>query len=167
VLPRFSATLVEPKQQKLLSKYELKVTDVFQGIEVLRQKMARRVLPVSLNEDFSAAQQSVMSAMERLRTDLQQLDPTLVDSGRKAEAKMRYQLERLAGKAARAELLRNSVIDSHAQNLTTHLFPHKNLPEREIAGVYYLAKYGLEVMHQLYEAARNECPDHQLLYLEQ
>jgi hypothetical protein len=58
------------------------------------------------------------------------------------------------------------VIDDHAQNLTTHLFPHKNLPEREIAGVYYLAKYGLDLMHHIYEAAGHECPDHQLLFLE-
>lgn len=167
VLPRFSATIVEPKQEKLLSRYGLKVADTFQSRDALRERMARYVLPASLKTGFERAEASVSSSMEQLRADLQRLDPTLVESARKAEAKMRYQINRLGRRAARAELNRNAVIDSHAQNLTTHLFPHKNLPEREIAGVYYLAKYGRDLLHKLYEAARKECPDHRILYLEQ
>jgi bacillithiol synthase len=166
VLPRCSATIVEPKQQKLLAKYKLRVADLFRGIESVRVQMAQHVLPASLNAKFDSTDAGIARSMEEVRVDLQRLDPTLVEAARKAEAKMRYQVKRLAGRAARAELLRNSIIDSHAQNLTTHLFPHKNLPEREIAGVYYLAKYGLDLLHQLHEAAGNECPDHQVLYLE-
>lgn len=165
VLPRFSATLVEPKQQKLLEKYGLKITDVFQGLETVRERMALKVLPSSLQADFASADRAVSSTMDKLRSDLQQLDPTLVQSANKAEAKMRYQIKRLAGRAARAELRRNEVIDAHARNLITHLFPHKNLPEREIAGVYYLAKFGYDLLNTLREAARNECRDHQVVYL--
>jgi len=127
--------------------------------------MAQRVLPASLQQDMENAEQLVGHAMEKIRADLQQLDPTLVDSASKAEAKMRYQLQRLGGRAARAELKRNEVIDSNARNLSTHLFPNKNLPEREILGVYYLAKYGFDLLHTLHEAAQKECPDHQVLYL--
>jgi hypothetical protein len=74
-------------------------------------------------------------------------------------------VNRLAGRAARAELRRNEVIDSHARNLSTHLFPNKNLPEREILGAYYLAKYGPDLLHTIYEGAQKECPDHQVLFL--
>ena len=165
VIPRFSATIVEPKQQKFLNKYGLKLADLFHGPEKLRVTMAQRVLPSSLQQDLESAEQLVARAMEKIRVDLQQLDPTLVDSAAKAEAKMRYQVHRLSGRAARAELKRNEVIDSHARNLSTHLFPNKNLPEREILGVYYVAKYGLELLHMLYEAAQKECPDHQVLFL--
>jgi len=165
VVARFSATLVEPKQQKLLIKYELKLEDLFHGPEKLRVTMAQRVLPASLQQDLRTTEQAIAEAMGKVRADLQQLDPTLVASANKAEAKMRYQLGRLGSRAARAELKRNEVIDSHARNLSTHLFPRKNLPEREIAGVYYLAKHGLELLHTLYEATQKECPDHQVLYL--
>ena len=165
VIPRFSATIVEPKQQKFLKKYNLKFADLLHGPEKLRVIMAQRVLPASLQQDMENAEQLVGHAMEKIRADLQQLDPTLVDSASKAEAKMRYQLQRLGGRAARAELKRNEVIDSNARNLSTHLFPNKNLPEREILGVYYLAKYGFDLLHTLHEAAQKECPDHQVLYL--
>jgi hypothetical protein len=49
--------------------------------------------------------------------------------------------------------------------LSSNLFPHKNLQEREIGGVYFVAQHGLELLHTLYEAARTECPDHQVIYL--
>jgi bacillithiol synthase len=165
VLPRFSATLVEPKQKKLLDKYGLKFTDVFQGPEKLRETMAKRVLPESLQTNFKNAESMVSTGMENILRDLQQLDSTLIAAAEKAEAKMRYQVSRLATRAARAELLRNDVINRHAQALNTHLFPHKNLPEREIAGIYYLAKFGPDLLTSLSEAAGRDCPDHQVLYL--
>ena len=165
VIPRFSASIVEAKPEKYLKKYDLRVSDLFAGPEKLRETMAQHVLPSSLQSNFESAQKAVAAAMDRIRTDLKQLDPTLIDAANGAEAKMRYQVDRLAGRAARAELLRNEVIDGHARVLNSHLFPNKDLSERQIAGVYYLAKYGLDLLKPLYEAAQNECPDHQVLFL--
>jgi bacillithiol biosynthesis cysteine-adding enzyme BshC len=165
VLPRFSATIVNPKMGKLLEKYRLKLTDLFAGPDAVKVAMAKRVLPESLRTNFQNADAAVHAAIERIKDDLQKLDPTLVQSANRAEAKMRYQLDRLGKRAARAELLRNEIVERHAELLSSNLFPHKNLQEREIAGVYFLAQHGLDLMHTLYEAAQNECPDHQVIYL--
>ncbi len=165
VLPRFSATIVSQKMAKFLSRYSLKLSDLFHGPERLKEVMASRVLPDSLQARLQTADTAIHSAMEKIAGDLEKLDPTLVRAAAKAEAKMRYQLSRLGGRAARAELHRNEVVAHHAETLSTHLFPHKNLQEREIAGVYFLAQHGLELLHDLYAAARNECPDHQVLFL--
>lgn len=165
VIPRFSATIVEPKQEKLLQKYSLRLSDVLTAPDNLRVLMAQHVLPSSLQANFETAEKAVVAAMDRIRTDLKQLDPTLIDAANGAEKKMRYQINRLSGRAARAELLRNEVIDGHARNLSSHLFPNKDLPERQIAGVYYLAKYGLDLLKPLYDTAQNECPDHQVLFV--
>lgn len=165
VLPRFSATSVSPKMAKLLQKYGLKLSDLFVGPEALKIELAKRVLPGSLQTNLQTAETLIHVAMERVKADLQKLDPTLVQSANRAEAKMRYQVERLGKRAARAELLRNEIVGRHADALSSNLFPHKNLQEREIAGVYFLAQHGLELMHTLYEAAQTECPDHQVIYL--
>jgi bacillithiol biosynthesis cysteine-adding enzyme BshC len=165
VLPRFSATIVNPKMAKLLTKYGLKLTDLFAGPDALKIAMAKRVLPESLQTNLQNAEIGVHAIMERIRADLQKLDPTLAQSANRAEAKMRYQVERLGKRAASAELLRNEIISRHAETLSSNLFPHKNLQEREIAGVYFLAQHGLDLMHTLYEAAQVDCPDHQVIYL--
>jgi bacillithiol biosynthesis cysteine-adding enzyme BshC len=165
VLPRFSATIVDQHQAKLLEKYNLKLTDLFAGEERLRVIMSQNVLPSSMQSDFADASAAVSRAIEKIRGDLQQLDPTLVDAATTAESKMKYQLDQLESRAARAHLRRNEVIERHARQLSTHLLPNKELQEREIAGVYFLAKHGFDLLHTLYEAARKDCPDHQVIFL--
>jgi bacillithiol synthase len=165
VLPRFSATIVAPHQAKLLDKYGLKLTDLFHGEEKLRVQMSQNVLPSSMQSDFAAADEAVERALGEIRRDLQQLDPTLVDAAATAESKMKYQLRQLESRAARSQLTRNEVIERHARQLSTHLFPNKDLQEREIAGVYFLARHGFELLHTLYEAALHDCPDHQVVFL--
>lgn len=165
VLPRLSATIVDPKQQKLLKKYGLKLSDLFEGPEKLAVGIAKKVMPESLRSNLTAADQAIASAYARLYEDLQRLDPTLVRAAKRTEGKMHYQVEKLGSRAARAEIRRNEIITRHAQTLSTHLFPNKNLPERGIAGVYYLAKYGMDLLSTWYEAAKKDCPNHQVLYL--
>jgi bacillithiol biosynthesis cysteine-adding enzyme BshC len=165
VLPRFSATLVEPKAAGLLQRYGLSVTDVFRGPEPLRELLGEKALPADLKDAFLNAGESLERCLARIEKALQRLDPTLVDASRRAGSKMRYQLERLQGRAARAELLRSEVLDRHAHLLTQVLYPHKNLQEREIAGISFLARHGMELLDRLYEAAGSGCPDHQLVYL--
>lgn len=164
-VPRFSATLVEPKAAGLLERYALLLTDVFHGPERLRELLAERALPADLKSAFQTAAESLQTGLARIESSLARLDPTLVDAAQRAGSKMRYQLDGLQGKAARAELMRTEVLDRHATLLSNLLFPHKNLPEREIAGVSFLARYGIELLERLYEAAGSGCPDHQVLYL--
>jgi bacillithiol synthase len=165
VLPRFSATVVSEKMGKLLNKYGLKLSHLFGGPDALKIEMARRVLPSSLQSNLQNADAVIQASLARIKTDLQKLDLTLVQSASRAEAKMRYQLDHLSQRAARAELLRNEIIARHADSLSSNLFPHKNLQEREIAGVYFVAQHGYDLMHRLYEAAKQDCPDHQVIYL--
>src|SRR5207302_4635966 len=45
ILPRFSATIIEPKVQRALEKTKIAITDVFNGTEELRREIAARNLP--------------------------------------------------------------------------------------------------------------------------
>lgn len=164
-VPRFSATLMEPKAASLLERYSLTLTDVFEGPERLRETLAERALPADLKAAFEAAEKALDQNLARIVTSLEHLDPTLVDAAQNAGSKMHYQLDRLQGKAARAELLRNEVLDRHASLLSNLLFPHKELQEREIAGVSFLARHGMDLLERLYQAANGSCPDHQVVYL--
>ncbi|HYL95411.1 MAG TPA: bacillithiol biosynthesis BshC, partial [Terriglobales bacterium] len=164
-VPRFSATLMEPKAASLLERYSLGLADVLQGPERLRETLAERALPADLKAAFAAAEKSLDQSLGRIKVSLEHLDPTLVDAAQNAGSKMHYQLDRLQGKAARAELLRNEVLDRHAGLLNNMLFPHKELQEREIGGVSFLARHGMEVLERLYQAANGSCPDHQVVFL--
>src|SRR3954451_1368489 len=127
IQPRFGATLVDKRMQRLLARYKLDLPDLFRGSENLRERLASQVLPPQMHEDFEEANAAVESAMKDIRASLQQLDKTLIDASERAERKMKYQLTRLHGRAARAELRRNSQLSRDADELLAGLFPHKML----------------------------------------
>ncbi len=165
VLPRFSATLVEPRSARLLEKYHVTVRDVFSGEEHVRELLATCSLPAGLQSSFEHAEQALSSSLQGIRDGLQTLDPTLVGAEERATSKMRYQLTRLRTRAARAELRRHEELSRHAAQLSHSLYPHKNLQERELAGIYFLARYGLGLLDELHTTMQTACLGHQIAYL--
>ena len=166
VLPRFSATLVEPKAQRLLERYGLGLPDLFHGPERLREIIASRTLPSDLQARFAETKGTLEISLATLREALAKLDSTLVDAASNAEAKMLHQLSQLEGRAARAASLRNEVVTGHADALSSALFPHKALQEREVAGVSFAARYGPGLLRDLYETIRCDCHDHQVIEIQ-
>jgi bacillithiol synthase len=165
VVPRFSATIVEPKIQRLLERYQLTVLDVFAGSDELRQKLAEHSLPQDLQRVFETTKHSLESQLTTIKEKLAKLDRTLVDAGDTAVSKILYQLDKLHGQAARAELQKQDVVRRHAEVLSQALYPEKVLQERGIGGIYFVARYGRELLHQLYDSLQTDCHDHQIVEL--
>ena len=167
ILPRFSATIIEPKPQRLLDKYGVGFTDLFAGPGQLRETLARHVLPSELQIAFDRAKESVERSMASIRESLERLDKTLLEASDNAASKMQHQLEQLRSRAARAELRQSEMVGRHAEMLSNALYPDKALQEREVAGVYFLSRYGRELLQDLYGAMHTDCHDHQVITLEQ
>ncbi len=165
ILPRFSATLIEAKPERILTRYQLGLPDLFHGPEKVREAIAARSLPPDLQERFSEAYASVERSMTALRESIGRLDSTLIDTAESAQANMSQQIDRLRARVARAEGLRNEVITRHADALSHALFPHKALQEREVAGVSFVARYGPGLLADLYQTIRPDCHDHQVITL--
>ena len=163
IVPRFSATIVEPKQQRLLERHGITVLDVFRGPDALRQTLAARTLPPELQSAFEAASKSLEKSLAAIREALAKLDPTLVEAAENAASKMRHQLEGLHSKAGRAELRQSELTGRHAEILSEGLYPEKGLQERGIAGIHFVARYGVELLQQIYETIHSDCHDHQIL----
>lgn len=165
IVPRFSATIVEPKTQRLLEKHGIAVPDVFIGPEALRQQLAARGLPGDLQAAFEVTSQSLTANLGAIREKLEKLDRTLSDAAQTAISKMQHQLEKLQTQAARAEAQKSELVGRHAEMLSQALYPDKGLQERAIGGLYFLARYGTDLLHQLHEAIQPDCHDHQILEL--
>jgi bacillithiol synthase len=163
IVPRFSATVVEPKPKALLDRYDLTLPDAFNGEEVLLEKIAARILPAELQQAFDDANTTLHESLSAVREALAKLDKTLVDAADNAGSKIQHQIESLRARAARAELRQSEVVARHAQQLSNSLFPNKTLQEREIAAIYYLSRYGVEFLNTLYTSLQTSCHDHQVL----
>jgi len=149
ILPRASFTIVEAPVANLLRKYELDLRDFFRGRQNLRAKMEEKVLPRALARRFEKDEKALQHLFDGYRHPLGKLDSTLsgvLDSGRR---KMLYQFSKLKGKAARAEGFRTGVLDRHERILIDSLYPHRDLQERSLCALPFLAEYGLEFLDEL------------------
>jgi bacillithiol biosynthesis cysteine-adding enzyme BshC len=163
ILPRFSATLLEAKPERILARYQLGLPEVFQGPEKVREAISAQSLPSDLRGRFSEAYASVEQSMTAVRESIATLDSTLIDAAESARTSMSHQIDRLQARVARAEQQRNEVITRHADALSNALFPHKVLQEREVAGVSFVARYGPGLLTNLYEKIHADCHDHQVI----
>jgi bacillithiol biosynthesis cysteine-adding enzyme BshC len=165
IVPRFSATIVEPKTQRLLEKHSLSVTDIFNGPDALRQEIAARNLPNDLQAAFETAKKSFDSNFDVVKEKLEKLDRTLVDAAETARSKMQHQMEKLYSQAARAAALKGELVNRHTDSLSQSLYPDKGLQERTIGGAYFLARYGRDLLNQLLDFIHSDCHDHQIIEL--
>jgi bacillithiol synthase len=166
ILPRIFATLIEPRQAKLLERYGLALTDVFVAPEKLREVVAARALPADAMRGLDEAAEHLDQALGAMKKSLEVLDRTLLDAAENAASKMRYQLQGLRDKAARAEARKNSELHRHADELSVLLYPEKELQEREVGAVYFLLKYGVGVVEKIKATADAHCGAHQVIPLQ-
>ena len=76
---------------------------------------------------------------------------------------MLYQLSKMRAKVARETLRRNERSRDEAEYLYHTVYPEKHLQERFYSILPFLARHGVELVDQLYDSVRLECPDHILL----
>ena len=159
IVPRFSATLVEPKVQRWLGQYGITVSGrVRRGPRRLRQTLASRTLPAVCRRLSNGRSKSVEESFSGLKEALAKLDPTLVEASQTGASKMHYQLDRLRERAMAAELRRSEVVSRHAEALSQALYPDGALQERGVAGTYFVARHGIELLRSIYRDDAHRLP---------
>jgi bacillithiol biosynthesis cysteine-adding enzyme BshC len=165
IVPRVSATLIEPAAARLLEKYDLEPQEVFVPAEQSRLSVSQRTLPRDVTASLARSNEIVDSQLLSLEATIAAADPTLRDAAKNAGNKMRYQLKRLGERAARAQLRRVADMDRQLTRLSNSLYPAGTLQEREIGGVYFLGKYGQALLRRIYDSVRLGTADHQFIWL--
>lgn len=165
ILPRAGFTLVEQSIARLLKKYELDVCDVIHGRQRLRAHMEQKSLPRALARRFDADEKALRRMLKAYRKPVERLDRTLAGALDASERKMLHQFLKLRRKAGRAENFRTGVLDRHERMLRDALYPHRDLQERTLCALPFIASFGAEIFDELARAADLSTPQHHLLFL--
>jgi len=144
-----------------MEKYKLGLEDVWQGEEILGQRIAAAGFAEGWSEHFDQSERELDQLLTRLQVDIEKLDATLLDTLQHTKEKMKYQMERLRGKLTRAALGRSDLLVRHVKALSRFLLPHKDLQERRVSGVYFLGRGGYELLEHLLAHVQVHCSDHQ------
>jgi bacillithiol biosynthesis cysteine-adding enzyme BshC len=165
VLPRLSASLVEPAVARLMARHQLTLADAFLPADTLAQRLGARALPVEGKRLLAAAGSQLHAELTAVTHWMAAVDEGLGRSAATAASKMRYQMNRLRRIAARHQLERETSLAKHARLLTQSLYPAGHLQERRVSGAWFLARYRSGLLDSLVTAAADPCPGHKLLPL--
>jgi bacillithiol biosynthesis cysteine-adding enzyme BshC len=164
-LPRSGFTLLDERSNKLLTRYGLTLPDFFHGEEVLRERMAARLVPPALNAALREAASGVDENLARLHRDIAGFDPTLASALDRSSRKIRYQLGKIERKTGREALRRDARAARDAASLYGLVYPERHLQERLYSILPFLARHGTDLAARLYEVVDLACPDHKVVVL--
>lgn len=168
VLPRLSATLVEPSVAKLLSHHELDLPQVWaaRSTEELALRLGARAMPAEEKRKLASTGNAMDAELTALLEYMNAMSPDLGRSAAVSANKMRYQMNRLRRMAARFELQKSASLQKQANAILLNLFPELHLPERLLGVISALAKFGDTLPGLLVEYAGQECPGHRVFFFE-
>ncbi len=160
IFPRNSFTLLDGRAAKLLHRYDLQIPDVLHPQEKVKSRIAARLVPAKLGEEFAALRSAMSSSLEKLESELIHFDPTLETATKKSAAKILYQIEKLSQKTARETMRRDQRAARDATYLMNLVYPQRRLQERFYSILPFLAKHGLDLPGHLLAQTQLACPDH-------
>ncbi len=165
VLPRLSATLVEPGVEKLMAAHEVQLPQVLAArtAEELSTRLGARAMPIAGKRKLAAAGNALDDELSTLLEYMTAMSPELGRAAGVSASKMRYQMNRMRRMAARFQLERDTSLRKQANALMLNLFPDEHLQERLVAGVWFLARLGDSLPQLLVDHAGQECPGHRVL----
>lgn len=166
ILPRLSATLVEPQIAEVLRRHDLSLDDILQSTaDDIAQRLGARSMSVEGKRKLASAGNALDAELTSLTQYMSALDAGLGRSAEVAASKMRYQMNRLRRLAANYQLQKEASLARHAEALILALFPDRHPQERLIGAPYFPARYGESLMDLLVQEAGQECPGHKVIFL--
>jgi bacillithiol biosynthesis cysteine-adding enzyme BshC len=169
VLPRLSATLIEPPIAGLLARHEVSLPDVIQSALKdpldLAQRLGARAISVVGKRKLAAAGNALDTELSALATYMHSLDPGLGRAADVSSSKMRYQMNRMRRLAANYELRRERSLGRDAGLIALNLFPDRHPQERVLGAAWFLSRYGEDLPELLVEQAGQQCPGHKAIWI--
>ena len=167
ILPRFSATLIEPGIAGVMAREEVTLEDVFTArtVGALAERLGARTMPIAGKRKLAAVGNAMDAELTALTDYLGAMDESLGRSAAVSANKMRYQMARLRRMAANFELQKEASLGRHAEAIMLHLFPHQHPQERVVGGVWFLARFGEGLIARLVSEAALMCLGHAVVRL--
>jgi bacillithiol biosynthesis cysteine-adding enzyme BshC len=165
ILPRASMTIVEHRTGRTLERYDLHLSDFFAGLDAVLARVVEEHLGTEAAQTFDEAEGAVERELDKLKAQLERVDPTLADALETGRRKIEYQLTGLRTRFHRAQMNRDRAAHRQIERAATQLYPHKTLQERHINITSLVARHGLYCINWIYEAINLGSHDHQVVYL--
>jgi bacillithiol biosynthesis cysteine-adding enzyme BshC len=149
IYPRASGTFLEERVERVTAKYGIGLSEFFEDAEKITSKVAERISEVKADVLFASATSSFHDALNELKFGLKEIDPTLLGALEGVKSKIDGNLSVLKEKTVAAQKRRHETAMRQIERAMGGLLPNGVLQEREINVIYYMNKYGPDLVKWL------------------
>lgn len=159
IAPRFSITLIESGIDRIFEKLPFDFSAYNGRIEDLESQFIEQSDSPDIEAIFDQWKKQIDGVSEEPTEEIKHIDPTLEGTSEKAKATFFTELDKLKGKVYRSVKDQEKTQLNRIRKIKTNLFPNNNLQEREVAFIYFMNKYGLNIWDDLLDELGNHEPD--------
>ncbi|MFC2139294.1 bacillithiol biosynthesis cysteine-adding enzyme BshC [Bacteroidota bacterium] len=165
IYPRSSLTIVEKNIKDITAKYKLDYKDMFTDTQNLEDSVISSLSDVNLEKLFNKYLDHLNEPISGLREQLKKIDGTLEDPLNKTINKIEQSLNQLKSRAQGAEKRKFEAAIRQITKTKTMIYPNDNLQERELNFIYFINKYGLDILNWIFSELTINKFEHQFLNL--
>ncbi|MEK7819201.1 MAG: bacillithiol biosynthesis cysteine-adding enzyme BshC [Bacteroidota bacterium] len=163
IFPRASCTLIEDKINNILEKHEIEPLNFLNNFSDLTNDVLEEISEVKVEKLFLEMENKSKNLFNETKYAILQIDPTLENSITNIVNKLDFSLNQLKEKVRNAQKRKEEVTVSQLLKTKNHLFPDSKLQERNITIIYFMNKYGLDIVKWLYDEVSIESFEHQFI----
>jgi bacillithiol biosynthesis cysteine-adding enzyme BshC len=163
ILPRLSATLVEPGVAKVLDRYGLAVPDLRGDLHPLWRRLAADAAGLDLDAPFDAAAARARALLDDLRAPVTATDASLDAALGAAGAAVEKALARLRTQTVRVQKRRHADVHDRLARAQAALYPGGALQERALSPLQVMARHGAAFLPDLLGTLDLDAPVHHIV----
>lgn len=165
ILHRQSFTIIEPKHAKTLDKYNLEISDLFDGINNILPRIVENYLNLDTAKVFAEVEEKINIQLNHLDNSLAEIEPTLAESLANRRRKIIYHIGNLRNKFHKSQLKKDEIIHRRIESLFNSVVPNKHLQERSLNITSFLDRYGVNLIDWIYQSIDLDDKDHRVIYI--
>jgi bacillithiol synthase len=146
---RATATIVDSNAMRFLSRHDLRLELLRPQDEGTLNQLLEAQIPSAVAISMDEAVQAVSERMETLSRAVAQLDTTLEGAARAAAGRMQDDLKKLHAKIVQAMKRRDETVRRQFKSAQAQAFPGGQPQERAVGSIYFLNKYGPDLVDRL------------------
>lgn len=166
IVPRLSATLVEASIRRISKDLHFEFPDFQKRIEDLEKEYIASSSEDDLEELFQVWKKDIDEITAKHVETITKYDASLKGSAERITIGYHKSLDKLSQKLRKSLKQREEVQLQRIRKIKNNIFPDDNLQEREVAMIYFMNKYGMDIWTKLLEATSEiDLESHKIVFL--
>jgi len=146
IYPRASATIMDQATLRFMERYDVSFEMLQAQDDGVLNRLLSNLLPDEVDKTIEETKKAITDHLAAVSVEVAKVDPTLVGAVETTKDRMDRDLKKLGGKIIQAAKRRDETLQRQFRRARSQSFPNGDPQERAINCIYFLNRYGLQMV---------------------